>query len=94
MVEFLDRNPSPNLDNLIRVNRVKGKQCGANKEENRGNGQIKPSAQPDALLGFALAPRGVISLNKALIDSKVVQVDENAVNQHDPKRRFDQATAE
>ena len=94
MVEFLDRNLSPHLSNLIRMNRVKGKQCGANKKENRGNGQIKPSAQPDAFLGFALATCGVISLNKALINSKVVQVDENAVNQHDPKRRFNQTAAE
>ena len=70
------------------VDAVEGEQLCADEEKNRRDGDIQQAAEPDAFAGLTVGLRADISLDVALVDAEVLEVDYDTINEHDPEGWF------
>src|SRR5690606_28858937 len=69
----------------IVVDGVEGEERGADEEEDGGYGDVEEAAEPHTLGGFLVVLGSDVALHVVLVDAEVGEVDEDAVEQHDPE---------
>ena len=57
-----------------------------NQEENGGNGNKQITAEESGETGFAVGLRSMIALHVVLVDTVILQIGENTINETHPKR--------
>ena len=72
------------LGEQLRTGGVECEQGGADEEENGRDGHVKQGATPDAVRGVTIGPGGLVALHVTLVDSEVLQVHEDTVDEDDP----------
>ena len=74
--------------------RVVGEERRADVDEDERHGDVEQSAEKGRFHGVGRRFGRHIALHVVLVDAVVLHVDEQAVDEHDPERRFGQARAE